>query len=185
MSGKNDSVNNKPLFVLDENLSPKAADEMNCKGYNFRSLVEKNVLGPGKSDDEVIDWCWDNDATFVHRDKRLYTEHKKKLEEKPIKTLLLDTQGKRPRQLQILCDVIPRLISEWEENPSELHYKADYTLQLTPLDLEEMNSRIPHPRKGDSLDRRMKTRRSLIGKRSKLLMSKDVTQSRLDRALSR
>ena len=100
---------------------------------------------------------------------------------------ILSTQPQKFKRIQVN---IPNLVQEVRVHPRASIDTLYKTRQL-------VNSKFPHipvlqsdyrilsPRKGESLDRRMKTRRSLIGKRSKLLKGKDVTQSRLDRALSR
>ncbi len=81
MSGKPTSAPPSTRFLLDESLVPKVAEALALVGYDF-VVCEK-----GMKDPEVIDWCRENHAVWVHADDRARREHRVLLQATGIRTI--------------------------------------------------------------------------------------------------
>lgn len=74
-----------PLFLLDESLVPAVARALNAVGYRFITVLD--ALGARTGDPEIIDWCRERDAVWVHADDRARKEHRALLQRSGIRTV--------------------------------------------------------------------------------------------------
>ena len=128
MIGNPASNQSEPRFLLDESLTPAVAEALNLVGYNFTTTAAG--LGRGALDPEIIAWCRDNGATWVHADGRAYRQHRNRLQTSGIRTLWLQRPGGRmtgKEQLRILSFVLPMLPERWEGRRAGRHYRATAT----------------------------------------------------------
>ena len=126
MTGNAVSTPPEPLFLLDESLSPAVAKALNLVDYNFVD-VRLAIRPQGVKDPEIIQWCQENMAIWVHADDRANRKHKKLLQTSGIRTLWLLRPGgvmSRKEQLRILSSALPTLFEKWEQNPGVRHYQA-------------------------------------------------------------
>lgn len=94
MTGNLASGPDEPLFLLDESLTPAVAEALSRVGYRFVTLAA--AFGrKGVEDPEIIEWCREQDAAWVHADDRARKEHR-----------------------------LPRLLQEWERRPAVRHYRV-------------------------------------------------------------
>ncbi len=142
MTGNFASGLDDTLFLLDESLSPPVAAALKLVGYNF-TTVEEVFEGKGAQDPEVIAWCQDNQAVWVHADDQARRQHRRQLQIGGIRTLWLKRPGGRmtgKEQLRILSFVLPKLLERWEGRRAERHYRATAanptaTPSLRPVDI--------------------------------------------------
>ena len=126
MTGNFGSDPTNPLFVLDESLAPVFAQALTLVGYNFVPL-ETAIGQRGAKDPEVIAWCKENNAVWVHADDRARKQHKALLQTSGIRTLwVYRRQGQMTgkEQLRILTSVLPQLILNLANSPGIRHHKA-------------------------------------------------------------
>ncbi len=126
MTGNAASTPAEPLFLLDESLTPAVAEALNLVEHNF-TTVETAFGRRGVLDPEIIAWCRENRATWVHADDRANKEHKRSLQTSGIRTLwVLRPRGamSSKEQLRILSSALPKLFERWERNPRNRHYRA-------------------------------------------------------------
>ena len=126
MTGNFGSDPTNPLFVLDESLAPVVAQALTLVGYNFVPL-ETAIGRQGAKDPQVIAWCKENNAVWVHADDRARKQHKAQLQTSGIRTLwVYRTKGQMTgkEQLRILASVLPQLIQNLANNPGIRHHKA-------------------------------------------------------------
>lgn len=126
MTGNLVSDPSNPLFILDESMVPAVAEALAFVGHNFAALA--SAIGrAGATDPEVIEWCKQNNAVWVHADDRARRQHKAHLQTSGIRTLWVyrkHGQMTGKEQLRILAYVLPQLIQNFEQKPSVRHYRA-------------------------------------------------------------
>lgn len=114
-----------PLFLLDESLVAAVARALNAVNYRFVTVLD--VLGPETKDPEIIAWCREQDAVWVHADDRARKEHRALLQRSGIRTVWVYRKHGRMtgrEQLRILSFVLPKLIEYWQQSPENRHYRA-------------------------------------------------------------
>ncbi len=128
-----------PVFLLDESLAPPVAKALRLVGYNFVDVG--TVFGTkGIDDPEIIAWCRQHEAVWVHADDSAKREHGALLQSRGIKTLWIRRRkGKMSgkEQLRILSFALPRLFQNWENNPRVRHYQASSTGPLSKITLRK------------------------------------------------
>jgi hypothetical protein len=115
---------------IDDSLSPNVAEALRLVGYK---IVTASGVGDFQgrssvSDEEIIDWCHDNTAVWVHADDQARREHRKRIIAKGIRTLWVYRPGGKMStrdQLRILAYVLPDLLHRYRESPKHKHYSAD------------------------------------------------------------
>ena len=112
MTGNPASNPSEPRFLLDESLTPTVAQALSLVNYNFVD-VRSQIRRQGVKDPEIIRWCQENEAIWVHADDRARKQHRALLQTSGIRTLFVD----RPKsgmsakeQLRVLSFVLPRLV---------------------------------------------------------------------------
>lgn len=128
-----------PRFLLDESLVPSIAEALELVGYDFVAVT--NALGKGATDPEIIGWCKQNRAVWIHADDRARRQHRTELLTSGIQTLLIHRKhgqitGKE--QLRILSFVLPQLILNLQQHPKIRHYRASATDQYSRPSLRRM-----------------------------------------------
>lgn len=121
------SGTSNPLFIIDDSLDWNVAKALQLVGYNVTSVYEAFKGRPGVQDPELIAWCSDNNATWVHADDRARKEHKKDIITSNIGFLWVYRPGgvmSSKEQLRILSYVLLDLIDKFEKSPRKLHYKV-------------------------------------------------------------
>ena len=95
-------------------------------GYNF-TTVEDALGRRGATDPQIIEWCRDRDAVWVHADDRAKKQHGKLLQVSGIRTLWLYRGRGRmsgKEQLRILAFVLPLFIQEFRNRTRSRHFRA-------------------------------------------------------------
>ena len=138
MTGNPASDPTSPLFLLDESLVPAVAKALNLVGYRFVDM-ETAFGRKGVKDLEIIKWCTEREAVWVHADDRARKQHKVLLHTSGIQTVLIYRKrgamtGKE--QLRILTFVLPRLIQNWEQSPKVRHFWASAAHSLAKPSLK-------------------------------------------------
>lgn len=126
MAGNAASNTGELLFLLDESLTPAVAEALNLVGYNF-STAEAEFGRQGAPDPEIIAWCRDHEAVWVHADDRARRQHRALLQTSSIRTILIHRSGGRMtgrEQLRILSFVVPKFLENIEQRPGTRHYRA-------------------------------------------------------------
>ena len=125
MNGNLASNPDNPLFLLDESLTPAVAKALALVGYNFATV--EDVFGQrGATDPQIIDWCRNTDAVWVHADDRAKKQHGKQLQTSGIRTLWVYRKRGRmtgKEQLRILSFVLPHFAEEKNRTRSR-HFRA-------------------------------------------------------------
>lgn len=128
------------LFLLDESLVPAVARALNEVGYRFTTVLD--ALGARTGDPEIIEWCRERDAAWVHADDRAKKEHRTLLQRSGIRTVWVYRPHGRMtgrEQLRILSFVLPKLLERWQQHPGSRHYRASATDPLSTPGLREVN----------------------------------------------
>ena len=126
MTGNRASNPPEAQFLLDESLSSAVARALNLVAYNFVDVVSE-FGRQGVEDPDIIEWCRENRATWVHADDRANKEHKRPLQTSGIRTLWIPrpSGGMSSReQLRILSFALPKLFEFWEQSPRVRHYRT-------------------------------------------------------------
>ena len=126
MTGNPASNPSEPRFLLDESLTPAVASALRLVGYDFVDVVSQFGRREVK-DPEIIDWCRENAAIWVHADDRARREHREPLQTSGIRTLWIKRPGgimSGKEQLRILSFVLPRLLGNRENRRDSRHYCA-------------------------------------------------------------
>ena len=126
MTGNTDSRRREPLFLLDESLASSVARTLALDGYEIRATTDV-LRKQGTEDQEIIEWCRQNNAVWIHADNKAKIQHQQLLRTSGIRTLLIRRKGGAMapgEQLRILSSVLPRLIDKYGEQPTTLHYRA-------------------------------------------------------------
>ena len=113
-------------FLLDESLAPTVAEALSLVGYNIAGVL--SVLDKqGATDPEIIRWCSENEAVWIHADDRARREHRVQLQTSGIRTIWVYRQHgvmSTREQLRIVSFVLPQFIHKLREQPAVRHYKA-------------------------------------------------------------
>lgn len=129
--------NEQPLFLLDESLDRNVADALALVDYNIVSVFNAFGGRPRVLDEEIIEWCADHNAVWVHADDSAYGVHKTKILAAGIDTLWV----KRPKkhglssaaQLRMLAMILPRLSEQFGGSRGPSHYSVwGHGQPLTP-----------------------------------------------------
>ena len=137
VNGNLDSDPNNPLFLLDESLVPVVAKALALVGFRIIDVVAA-IGRKGALDPDIISWCRENDAIWIHADDRAKRKHKVLLETNAIRTLWVYRIGGQmsgKEQLRILAFVLPKFIENMRANPKVRHYKANTTNELAKISL--------------------------------------------------
>ena len=92
----------------------------------------------GATDPEIIKWCRDYNAVWVHADDRAKKQHKVLLETNAIRTLWVYRSGGKmsgKEQLRILSFVLPKLIRNFQARPTDRHYRANSANEQAKISL--------------------------------------------------
>ena len=120
------SMLTEPLLLLDESLSSAVAQALQLVDYNI-TTVAAVFRREGVLDPDIIAWCQDHQAVWVHADDRARNEHRASLQTSGIRTLWIRRQRgsmSRSEQLRILTFVLPRLFENLQRTPRVRHYSA-------------------------------------------------------------
>ena len=122
----------EPRFLLDESLSSEVAQALAIVGYEIRPLAE--VLEKGAPDPEIIEWCRQNGAVWIHSDDSARRDHRELLLTSGIRTLWI--RRKRGdmiarEQLRIISSALPRLMRNYAERPRRRHYRASAESEIS------------------------------------------------------
>lgn len=126
MIGREDSKLSEHRFLLDESLTPQVAQALALVGYRIET-VRQVWQREGTKDPEIIAWCQEQDAIWIHADDRARKVHRIQLQNSGIRTLWIHRPGGAMtgrEQLRILSSVLPKLAEKLREKPSVRHYKA-------------------------------------------------------------
>ena len=142
MTGNLVSDPTDPGFLLDESLVPIVARSLQLVGYNFVD-VETAFGTKGPQDPEIIEWCRERGAVWVHADDRAKRQHRVLLQTSGIRTLWIyrrkgSMTGKE--QLRILAFVLPDLIQRLAQQPSIRHYRASAANPLAKPSLRQVKT---------------------------------------------
>ena len=130
----------EPKFLLDESLAPAVAQALSLVDYNFFD-VRSEIRPQGVKDPEIIRWCRENGAIWVHADARASKQHRKLLQNSGIRTLLVErSKGgmNAKEQLRVLSFVLPRLLHQLEGRRASHHYIAKATHPTSAPSLRPM-----------------------------------------------
>ena len=125
MIGKRASSVVNPRFLLDESLVPVVAQALTLVGFEIAD-VESSLGRSGVKDPEIIEWCKENNAVWIHADDRAKKQHRALLQTSGIRTIWVYRKhgamsGKE--QLRVISFVLPQLIHNWQESPRQRHYR--------------------------------------------------------------
>ena len=126
MTGNPASNPSKPRFLLDESLAPAVAQALVLVDYKFVN-VRSEIRRQSVKDPEIIQWCQENEAIWVHADVAARNKHGTLLQNSGIRTLLVERpkSGMSPKeQLRVLSFVLPRLLNQLERRRAPRHYVA-------------------------------------------------------------
>ena len=141
MNGNRGSVDLNPRLLLDASLSPVVAKALAIVGYDIFDVSA--VFGHyDAKDPEIIEWCKENGAVWIHADDRAKKQHRATLQTSGIKTIwVYRPQGKMStkEQLRILSYVIPQLMEKWKENPKQRHHRVSATNEISKPSLRPFN----------------------------------------------
>ncbi len=126
MTGNPASNLPEPKFLIDESLSPEVAKALILVDYNFVDV--RSAIRPQEvKDPEIIQWCQENEAIWVHADVAAPKKHGELLQTSGIRTLLVvrpKAGMSRQEQLRVLSFVLPRLLKQLEDRRPPRHYIA-------------------------------------------------------------
>lgn len=126
MTGNIVSNPGEPLFLLDASLTPAVAEALNLVDYGF-TTVAAEFGREGIKDPEIIEWCRERQAVWVHADDRARRQHKALLQTSGIRTILIHRPGGRMtirEQLRVLSFVLPRFLENIQRRSGVRHFRA-------------------------------------------------------------
>ncbi len=91
---------------------------------------------------EIIRWCGDNNAVWIHADDSAKRQHRAILIAHQTRTLWVQREkGKLSArdQLRIVSYVLPQLLANYASRPSQRHYRA---WQHGPPDLKHVSLQV-------------------------------------------
>lgn len=121
------SGTSNPLFMIDESLDWNVAEALRSVEYNVTSIYRLFKGRPRVTDPEIITWCKDNNAVWIHADDKARKEHRKEIITAKIRFLWVYRPGgvmSSKDQLRILSYILPDLIDKYKKQPKKLHYKV-------------------------------------------------------------
>ena len=134
-------------FLLDESLSPNVARALKLVGYDSVTVSEAFSNRVGVVDPEIIDWCKDHDAVWVHADDKARKEHGKHIIASGVAFLwIYRPKGKMSisDQLRLLSYVLPDFMDRLDNQPKQRHFRASVhgqscrpRIRLEPIDIIE------------------------------------------------
>ena len=138
MSGNLSSVRSSARFVLDESLVPAVAEALRLVDYDIRTLPT------GMTDEEIIEWCREHEAVWIHADDSARREHREQLASSQIRTIFVyRPQGKMTgkEQLRIISFILPKFISaqSGRSRPRHRHYRVTVENELAAPRLHPRN----------------------------------------------
>lgn len=116
-----------PLFLIDESLNWNVAKALALTDYNVTSVREAFQGRLGVDDPEVISWCSQHHAVWVHADDRARKQHREELVAAGIRSRFVyrpSGQMTTKEQLRILSYVLEDLADRFCQHPKRLHYMA-------------------------------------------------------------
>ena len=137
MLGREDSKLSELRFLLDESLTPKVAQALALVGYRIETVREV-WQQEGIKDPEIIAWCRENDAVWIHADDRARKAHGVELQTSGIRTLWIRRPGGAMtgrEQLRILSFVLPKLADKLRKQRKVRHYEASATNPISTISL--------------------------------------------------
>lgn len=127
-TGKNLSPRvSDPLFLVDESLDRNVAKALGLVKYNILAVCDAFRGRPRVTDPEIITWCRDNNAIWIHADDKARKEHKKEIVAAGIRSLWVYRPGgvmSSKEQLRMLSYKLPDLIDQLNRAPRALHYRV-------------------------------------------------------------
>ena len=132
MTGNAGSMLLEPLFLLDESLAPNVTRALALVEYEIRAAAD--VFGKGVKDPEIIEWCSQNNAVWIHADNRARKEHRELILRSGIRTVWIRRKGGAMlarEQLRIISSALPRLIRRYGEQPRTRHYRASADSEIS------------------------------------------------------
>lgn len=145
-SGKILSMQNRWLrFLIDESLSPNVAQALKLVRYDSMTVTETFTDKARVLDPDIIDWCKDHDAVWVHADDKARKEHGKQIITSGIAFLWIYRPGgimSAREELRLLSYVLPDFIDRLGAQPKRRHYRASAhgqssrpRIHLQPVDI--------------------------------------------------
>ena len=145
-SGKILLLQNKSLrLLIDESLSPNVAQALKLVGYDSMTVPEAFPGKVGVLDPDIIDWCKDHDAVWVHADDKARKEHGKQIVTSGIAFLWVYRPGgimSASEELRLLSYVLPDFTDKLKVQPKRRHYRASShgqsyrpRISLHPIDI--------------------------------------------------
>ena len=125
-TGRNLSQLDDLLFLLDDSLDRFVADALRKVGYNFTSVFEEWAGAAGIKDPEIIAWCGDRNAVWVHKDDSAKKDHQKLIISNQIRTLWIYRKNgilSGKDQLRTLAFTLQDQIDDFNQYPNRRHYK--------------------------------------------------------------
>lgn len=120
-----------PQYALDESLARPVAHALGHVGIPIQSVLD--IFGrPGTSDDEILEWCRNEDGIWIHADNRRHRRLLREGSQRARTVWVIRPDGKMSirEQLRVLAVVLPRLESRIVLNPTQLHYIASASSPL-------------------------------------------------------
>ena len=136
-------MNDEPVLLIDESLSPNVAKALGLVGYKMLTVSEvDDFRGMDRvSDQTLIPWLGVHDIVWVHADDNAKREHRKLIIANRIRTLwVYRPKGKMSSrdQLTVLCHVLPEFLENLRSKPQKKHYAALIQGQRARPRLKEM-----------------------------------------------
>ena len=126
MNGKHEYMANNPRLLLDASLSPAVARALAEVGWDI--IASASALeSQSAPDPEIIEWCRQNDAVWIHADDRARRQHRVALQTSGIKTVWVnrkDGKMSSKEQLRVIAFVLPILMQNWQKAPRQRHYRV-------------------------------------------------------------
>ena len=92
--------------------------------------MKSESLGEGATDQEIIEWCGQNNHVWITADLRARTEHAAEILAAGIRVIWIHrplgyAMG-RPATLRVLAYQLPRVIDRFSNDPSQLYYRVEF-----------------------------------------------------------
>lgn len=114
-------------FLMDESLSPNVARALKLVGYDVVIVPEAFPSRVRVVDPDIINWCRDHNAIWVHADDKARKEHGKQIIASRIAFLWVYRPGgimSAREELRLLSYVLPDFIDKLETQSKRRHYRA-------------------------------------------------------------
>lgn len=116
-------------FLMDESLSPYVARALKLVDYDVLTVSGAFPATIRVVDPNIINWCRDRNAIWVHADDRARKEHGMQIITTKIAFLWVYRPGgvmSAKDELRLLSYVLPDLIDKLEHHPKQRHYRASF-----------------------------------------------------------